>query len=209
MNIPNAITAARIALCPVIPFLALASGVTSRYAAFLVFLLAALSDIWDGQLARRYGWVTDTGKLLDPLADKFLLVCTLVPLYVISHRADGLGALPWWGEMPLWVMLVIFGREVLVTLLRGYAVRRGVVIAAGKSGKLKMLALSVFTGAALLWYPLAATAAAAGWVDDGPWVLWQGVHGAIIGVTLALSVLLSLFSMADYLWRHRSLATRS
>ncbi|MDE2676777.1 MAG: CDP-diacylglycerol--glycerol-3-phosphate 3-phosphatidyltransferase [Gemmatimonadetes bacterium] len=208
MNIPNAITAARIAMCPVIPFLALSDGVGNRYAAFLVFLLAALTDIWDGQLARRYGWVTDTGKLLDPLADKLLLVCTFVPLYMISHRTDELGALPWWGAMPLWVVLVIFGREALVTSLRGYAVRRGIVIAAGKSGKLKTLALSVFTGAALLWYPLAATAADSGW-SGGPWELWLGLHGALIGVTLGLSVLLSLFSMADYLWRHRSLASRS
>ncbi len=208
MNIPNAITAARIALCPVIPFLALSSGVGSRYAAFLVFILAALTDIWDGQLARRYGWVTDTGKLLDPLADKLLLACTFVPLYIISHRADDLGALPWWGEMPLWVMLVIFGREVLVTVLRGYGVRRGVVIAAGKSGKLKTLALSVFTGAALLWYPLAATAADSGW-SGAPWALLSGLLSPLIGITLGLSVLLSLFSMTDYLWRHRSLAARN
>ena len=208
MNIPNAITAARIALCPVIPFLALSGGTATRYAAFFVFLLAALTDIWDGQLARRYGWVTDTGKLLDPLADKLLLVCTFVPLYIISHRVDDLGALPWWGEMPLWVMLVIFGREVFVTVLRGYAVRRGVVIAAGKSGKLKTLALSVFTGAALLWYPLTATAADSEW-SGAPWTLARELHGAVIGITLGLSVLLSLFSMADYLWRHRSLATRS
>lgn len=205
MNIPNAITVARIALCPVIPFLALSSGTTSRYAAFFVFLLAALTDIWDGQLARRYGWVTDTGKLLDPLADKLLLVCTFVPLYVISHRAGDLGGLPWWGAMPLWVMGVIFGREVLVTVLRGYAVRRGIVIAAGWSGKLKTLALSVFIGAALLWYPLAADT---GW-NGAPWALWRGLHAALIGLTLGLSVLLSVFSMADYLWRYRSLASRS
>ncbi len=194
-------------MCPVIPFLALSSGVSSRYAAFVVFLVAALTDIWDGQLARRHGWVTDTGKLLDPLADKLLLACTFAPLYFISHRPDDSGALPWWGAMPLWVVLVIFGREVLVTVLRGYAVRRGIVIAAGRSGKLKTLALSVFTGAALLWYPLAATAADRVWTGM-PWALWSWLHGAVIGVTLGLSVLLSLFSMADYLWRHRSLAAR-
>lgn len=205
MNIPNAITVARIALCPVIPFLALSSGITSRYAAFFVFLLAALTDIWDGQLARRYGWVTDTGKLLDPLADKLLLVCTFVPLYVISHRADDLGGLPWWGAMPLWVMGVIFGREVLVTVLRGYAARRGTVIAAGWSGKLKTLALSVFIGAALLWYPLAADTGWSGMVLAS----WRVAHAALIGFTLGLSVLLSVFSMADYLWRYRSLASRS
>lgn len=207
MNIPNAITVARIALCPVIPFLALSSGVASRYAAFFVFLVAALTDIWDGMLARRYGWVTDTGKLLDPLADKLLLACSFVPLYIISHRTGDLGGLPWWGDLPLWVVLVIFGREVLVTALRGYAVRRGSVIAAGWSGKFKTLALSVFIGAALLRYPLAATATEMGWSGTA-WALWLGLHDALIGVTLGLSVFLSLFSMADYLWRYRSLVAR-
>ena len=205
MNIPNAITVARIALCPVIPFLALSSGVASRYAAFVVFVVAALTDIWDGMLARRYGWVTDAGKLLDPLADKLLLACTFVPIYFVSRRPGDLGGLPWWGDLPLWVVLVIFGREVLVTALRGYAVRRGVVIGAGWSGKVKTLALSVFIGAALLRYPLLATAAEMGWSGTA-WTLWLGLHDAVIGVTLGLSVLLSLFSMADYLWRHRTLA---
>lgn len=205
MNIPNLITVIRIALCPVVFLLALSGGVASRYAAFLVFLVAALTDIWDGQLARRHGWVTDMGKLLDPIADKLLLVCTFVPLYMISHRPGETGALPGWGAMPLWVIAVIFAREVLVTILRGYAVRKGVVIAAGKSGKYKTLVLCIFTGAALLWYPLVQSAAELGW-SGGAWGVWRAVHAALITVTLGLAVFLSLFSLGDYLWRHRTVA---
>lgn len=205
MNIPNLITVSRIALCPVVFLLAVSGGVASRYAAFAVFLVAALTDIWDGQLARKHGWVTDAGKLLDPIADKLLLVCTFVPLYLISHRPGELEALPGWGAMPLWVIVVIFAREVLVTMLRGYAVRKGVVIAAGQSGKYKTLVLCVFIGAALLWYPLAQSAAAMGW-SGGAWGVWRAVHSALITLTLGLAVFLSVFSLGDYLWRHRAVA---
>lgn len=204
MNIPNVITASRIALCPVVLLLALSASVPSRYAAFLVFLVAALSDIWDGQLARKYGWVTDLGKLLDPIADKLLLACTFVPLYLISHRPGELNAIPGWGAMPLWVIIVIFAREVLVTMLRGYAVRKGVVLAAGKSGKYKTLVLSVFIGAALLWYPLAGSAAELGW-SGGAWDAWRTLHSGLTAITLGVAVFLSLFSLGDYLWRHRAL----
>ena len=202
------ITTARIALCPIVFLLALSAGTGARYAAFVVFLLAALTDIWDGQLARKHGWVTDLGKLLDPLADKLLLVCTFVPLYLISGRPGDFNDLPGWGSLPLWVIIVIFGREVIVTLLRGYAVRRGVVIAAGKSGKYKTLVLSVFTGAALLWYPLLLSAAELRW-SGGLWGMFRSVHAVLIAVTLGLAVLLSLLSMVDYLWRYRSLVAGS
>ena len=59
--------------------LVIAQGTGARYGAFTLFVLAALSDVWDGHLARKHGWITDMGKLLDPLADKFLLVAVFVP----------------------------------------------------------------------------------------------------------------------------------
>src|SRR5688572_24036172 len=134
-TLPNIITVARIAACPVIFFLALAPGIGARVWAFVLFVAAALSDVWDGWLARRYDLITDVGKLLDPIADKLLLVATFVPFYIVSHRGTEADLIPWWGAMPVWVLVVIFGRELFITLFRGYAVRRGVVIPAGKSGK--------------------------------------------------------------------------
>jgi CDP-diacylglycerol--glycerol-3-phosphate 3-phosphatidyltransferase len=191
--------------CPAIFLLAMAPGVGARFWAFAVFVVAGLSDVWDGYLARRYDLVTDVGKLLDPLADKLLLAATLIPFYLISHGRGEAGLLPWWGPLPLWVLLVIFGRELLITVFRSFAVRRGVVIAAGTAGKRKALLQALFSGGLLLWYPLAATVQARGWSSLATVRAWMTVHGAWVAVTLALALILTVYSMLDYLWRYRSL----
>lgn len=204
MNVPNAISVARIAACPVISWLALSPGVVHRYAAFSLFLVAALSDVWDGHLARKHGWITDTGKLLDPVADKLLLASTFIPFYFITRRPEDVGAIPWWGVMPVWVLAVIFGRELFMTVFRGYAARRGVVIAAGKSGKYKALMQNFFIGGLLFWYAVTSTASARGW-SGGAWSAWEHFNSAWVGIMLAVAVGLTVFSMGDYLWRYRAL----
>jgi len=203
LTLPNVITLTRIAATPVIFLLALSPGIGARIAAFVLFVVAGLSDVWDGYLARRHGWVTDMGKLLDPVADKLLLVATLVPFYIISHRQAPEGLVPWWGPLPAWVLIVIFGRELLITVFRGYAARRGIVIAAGRSGKRKALLQNLFAGGLLLWYPILDLSSARGW-HGWAWTAWRGFHGAWIGLTLALALLLTVYSMLDYLWRYRS-----
>lgn len=205
LTLPNVITLVRIAACPAIFFLAVAPGVTPRLWAFVLFVAAGLSDVWDGYLARRYGWITDVGKLLDPLADKLLMAATLIPFYIVSHAGDPLGLVPWWGPLPLWVLLVIFGREILITLFRSYAARKGVVIAAGVTGKRKALLQNLFAGGLLLWYPLRAMAEARGWEALAAWRIWAALHGAWVAITLALAIVLTIYSMLDYLWRYRSL----
>jgi CDP-diacylglycerol--glycerol-3-phosphate 3-phosphatidyltransferase len=202
-TLPNLITVLRIGVCPVIFALAMSPGVGERLWAFVLFVVAGLSDVWDGWLARKYGWITDLGKLLDPLADKLLLAATFVPFYLLSHRGPQ-WALPWWGPLPLWVVLVIFGREVLITLFRSYAVRTGVVIAAGVIGKRKALLQSLFIGGLLLWYPLLTLASRGGWETVPAWRAWSAFHGSWIAVTLAGALLLTVYSMLDYLWRYRS-----
>ncbi len=206
MSIPNAISVARITLCPVISWLALSPDRFERYAAFVVFLVAALSDVWDGHLARKHGWISDAGKLLDPIADKLLMASAFIPFYFITRRDDPFGELPLWGTLPIWVIAVVFGRELCVTLFRGYAVRRGMVIAAGKSGKYKSLVTNIFIGSLLLWYPLLLSADDAGWTD-GFWDVWQFFHTSLVAITLALAVFLTLFSLADYLRRYRYVLT--
>jgi CDP-diacylglycerol--glycerol-3-phosphate 3-phosphatidyltransferase len=195
---------ARIAMCPVIFWLAMSSGAAARFGAFLLFVVAGLSDVWDGYLARRYDLITDIGKLLDPIADKLLLLVTFVPFYLISHRGSELDLLPWpWGALPMWVMIVILGRELFITLFRQYAVRRGVVIAAGKSGKHKALFQSLFVGGLLLLYPLRIVADDRGW-EGGLWEAWSRFHGAWVSITLAVAIVLTVYSMFDYLWSYRS-----
>jgi CDP-diacylglycerol--glycerol-3-phosphate 3-phosphatidyltransferase len=158
-----------------------------------------------GYLARRYDQITDVGKLLDPIADKLLLVVTFIPFFIISHRGFETDLIPWWGPMPVWVLVVIFGREIFITLFRSYAVGRGVVIAAGKSGKQKTLLQALFIGGLLLWYPLRMLAESRMWDIDGLYGYWSALHTGWIGVTLVLALILTIYSMLDYLWSYRSL----
>ena len=203
-NLPNVITVGRIVACPAIFVLALSPSAGARLVAFVLFVVAGLSDLWDGYLARKHGWITDVGKLLDPLADKLLLVSTFIPFYIISHREGELGLIPWWGMLPMWVLIVILGRELLVTLFRQWAVRQDVVIAAGTSGKYKTLLQNLFSGGLLLWYPLQEFANAWG-LANLPYRTFAQVHSAWIGVTLALALILTIYSMVDYLWTYRAL----
>ncbi len=146
MNLPNAITVARIAASPLIAWLPFAPNTASRLTAFVLYLAAAITDYWDGHLARTRNLVTDLGRLLDPLADKLLLVATFVPMLWLMGAATpllmpagvpdaarpplafvtpvGFVTLPWW------VAAVVLGREALMTAFRQYAARRGLVIAA-------------------------------------------------------------------------------
>ncbi|MBT8488863.1 MAG: CDP-diacylglycerol--glycerol-3-phosphate 3-phosphatidyltransferase [Gemmatimonadetes bacterium] len=202
INLPNVITVSRIAICPVIFWLALSPSLTARFAAFGLFFAAGLSDVWDGYLARRYDQITDMGKLLDPIADKLLLVVTLIPFYVISHRGEVLDAVPWWGPFPLWVLVVIFGRELFITVFRAYAARRGVVIAAGVAGKRKALFQMFFIGGLLLWYPLSRLGAQEAW-NGWFWGFFDTGLRAWVAVTLAVAIVLTVYSMIDYLWSYR------
>jgi CDP-diacylglycerol--glycerol-3-phosphate 3-phosphatidyltransferase len=203
-NLPNVITVGRIVACPAVLFLALSPSMGARFAAFVLFVGAGLSDLWDGYLARKHGWVTNVGKLLDPAADKLLLLSTFIPFYVISHRGGEEGLIPWWGALPMWVLIVILGRELLVTLFRQWAVRHDVVIAAGTSGKYKALLQNLFSGALLLWYPLQELAGTLGLAN----VFYRAFvefHAAWIGLTLGFALILTIYSMVDYLWSYRGL----
>jgi CDP-diacylglycerol--glycerol-3-phosphate 3-phosphatidyltransferase len=207
LNLPNILTVLRIAACPAVFFLALSGTVGTGLAAFALFVAASVTDLWDGYLARKHGLVTDIGKLLDPIADKLLVVATFIPLYMISHRGDAGAALPYWGALPMWVLVVIFGRELAITVFRSYAARRGHVIAAGQSGKYKAFIQNLFVGGALLWYPVLGMASSRGW-EGGFWSLWTGFHGAWIGVMLLVALVLTVYSMFDYLWSYRTLVLR-
>ena len=204
LNLPNLITIARILACPAVFVLVFLPSVPLRLTAFVLFVAAGLSDLWDGYLARKRGLVTDLGKLLDPLADKLLLVATFIPFYILSHGEGPVGPLPFLGPLPLWVVLVIFGRELAITILRSWAARRGVVISAGKSGKYKAFIQNLFIGGLLLWYPLQMLSLEGGW-SGGFWSFWGWLHGGWIVVMLAVALLLTVFSLGDYLWKYRSL----
>jgi CDP-diacylglycerol---glycerol-3-phosphate 3-phosphatidyltransferase len=205
LNLPNLITIGRIILAVLIIPLLFREQFTPRMLAFVVFLTAAFSDLWDGHLARSRGLITDLGKLLDPIADKLLLAATVLPFYLLSHGESPDAPFPWFGGVfPLWIMLLIFGREAFITLFRSWAARRGVVIPAGQSGKYKTVFQNVFIGSSILWYALHSAARTQGW--DGPvWSGWQTFHFAFSVLTLSVAVVLTVYSMVVYLWGYRSL----
>ena len=138
--IPNTVTFLRAALVPLIlVLLAVGDELTAaRWWAFLVFVFAALTDTFDGWVARRLSGVSAFGAFADPVADKLLIVGTLA-------------ALALFGELPWWVFMVITGREALVTLLRVLVVRRsGVVVPATGWGKLKTVMQIIAVAAVIL-----------------------------------------------------------
>jgi CDP-diacylglycerol--glycerol-3-phosphate 3-phosphatidyltransferase len=142
-NLPNTITMMRIGVVPIlclIPFFMTESGSTLMAWCFIV---AASSDLLDGYLARRSNEVTRVGKLLDPLADKLLVTTALIMLMAVG-RLSGL----WAGLM----VVVILGRELAVTGLRGIASSHGQVMAASWQGKVKAVTQNVAVGALLFHY---------------------------------------------------------
>lgn len=123
MNLPNKLTLLRIIAIPIfIVFLMMGH----RYIATIIFIAAALTDMLDGHIARKYDLVTNFGKLMDPLADKLLVMSALVCLVEL-------------GQVAGWMVIVILAREFAVTGLRQVAAAEGIVIAAGITGKIKTI----------------------------------------------------------------------
>lgn len=198
VNLPNAITTMRVLLAPVVTFLLMQPGSGSRVLAFAVFLLAAVSDLVDGELARRRGEVTDFGKLVDPIADKLLLVATLIPFYALTLKDPQLGGLPLFGGIPLWMLIVFFSREALITGLRSASARRGIVVPASTLGKRKALAQSIFIGSMILWLAYRSALQERGW-SGALNRFWNGLHGWFTSASLILALALTVVSLAVYL----------
>src|SRR6476660_2811065 len=135
-TIPNILTVARIAITPVIAALPFIAGYWPKIVCLVIFIAASVTDILDGRLARRYNEVSDLGKKLDPIADKLLLLATLAPIWWISRQRQDLYDIPLWGSIPLWVCLLLLGRELAMTGFRWWAKGQGVIIPAGGAGKL-------------------------------------------------------------------------
>lgn len=204
-TLPNILTLARIALTPVIALLPFITGYAPKLIAFLVFLAAAISDIYDGRLARRRDEITDLGKMLDPLADKLLLFATLIPIYWITRYPMQQYEIPWWGSLPLWVAVLLVGRELAMTVFRHVAKRRGVVIAAAGAGKAKTIVQDIFIGATIAWFAWKDMRVAFGWQRGWLGAFWEQFHGTVVAITLAGAVLLTAYSLAVYVYRYRKL----
>jgi len=181
INVPNLLTLTRILLIPVFVVLFATPDPHRSIIAAIVFAVAAVTDLLDGYLARRSGQVTKLGKLLDPIADKLLVLSALILLV----NVDRVSAL---------VAILIIAREVAVTGIRAIAATEGMIIAAETTGKYKM-ALQVI---AIVLLILEGTALSA----------LGNLHLAGI-VTLYLSLILGYVSGAQYVWSFwRQVATK-
>jgi CDP-diacylglycerol--glycerol-3-phosphate 3-phosphatidyltransferase len=144
VNVANALTVVRLVLVPVflvVLFVDSGQSAAWRWAAFAVFVVASLTDTFDGDLARRWGLVTDFGKIADPIADKALTGAALVGLSML-------------GELAWWITLTIAARELGVTLLRFWVLRHG-VIPASRGGKIKTVLQTLALGLAIMPLPAA------------------------------------------------------
>lgn len=175
-NIPNTLTVARLALIPAILFSFDGAFRHHQLVAFGLFVLASLSDSLDGRIARRYAKVTTVGKFLDPLADKLLILAVLALLV-----QDAL--------LPAWVVVVVVGRELLITGLRTIGAAQGLIIAATPFGKTKTISQMLAVGLIMLERPYPTL-------------------GTVALVAVAIAVLFTVFSGLDYLWRYRRLLYR-
>ena len=207
-TLPNILTIARICLTPVIALLPFISGYWPKVIAFVTFIAVAVTDIFDGWLARKRNEVSELGQLLDPIADKLLLFAMLVPIFWITRHPTILVdyRIKWWGSLPVWVLLLLVGRELGITAFRFFAKRRGVVIPAIGAGKLKAVVQNVFIGATIGWFAwkdYLATHRFAGWFRD----FWDQFHGWVVAVTLGIAVVLTVYSLVVYLYRYRALIT--
>jgi CDP-diacylglycerol--glycerol-3-phosphate 3-phosphatidyltransferase len=170
-NLPNLITAFRILLVPVLIVLLQHPGRAAGLLAAFTFHLACWSDFLDGYLARRHGITTTLGKLLDPLADKLIVMTALVMLTAMPREP----------RVPAWIVVLIVGRELAVTGLRAVALSEGIVLAAEELGKYKTIFQMLALHGLLLHYTFLGVDFFAG----GMYFLWP-------------ALVLSLWSGVDY-----------
>lgn len=163
MNLPNGLTIIRVFAIPLILILLFSSGRFFQVVTAILFLSVSVTDTLDGYLARRRGMVTTLGKFLDPLADKLLIVTSLIAL--IPARG-----------IPFWIVIVIVGREIVVTGLRGIAASQDIVISASELGKYK----TFFETSAIFLLILKETYLSINFFQIGMGLLWVAMALAVL-----------------------------
>lgn len=191
MNLANRLTMSRILLTFVFMFFLFCHGLMFKVLSLVAFILAALSDLFDGIIAQRRNMITDFGRLMDPIADKILVLAAFAA-FVQLQLIDA------------WMFMIIVSREILITSLRLFALNKGKVLSAARAGKhktvLQMLVIFIILGFILLkeivlkyytWNPS-----------------WESLFRQGIFYLMLLTVGLTLYSGLSYLWENRKVITR-
>ena len=172
MNLPNKLTLMRVLMVPpFVLFLLGDFGVTGDIIAMVLFLAASFTDYLDGHIARKYNLVTNFGKFMDPLADKLLVGSAAICLTAI-------------GRIPAWAVVILIGREFVISGFRLIAAERGIVIAAGWLGKIKTVIQMVMTVALLIHLDMPA---------------WHMLELILIWA----ATIMTLWSLVDYIVKNR------
>ena len=185
MNLPNTLTLSRIVLSIVLVYLLEQGSSMGNILAAIVFAIASLTDFCDGHFAKKRGLVSDFGKIMDPIADKILLLSTFG---VLAH----IHMIAWW------MFIVIAIREVLVTVSRLLAIRHGQVLAAEQAGKIKTVVQIIAVSAILLYLVAQQSEICSFWFYNVQ-NIWQLTNQGL----MILAVILTIFSGIEY-YRNKS-----
>jgi CDP-diacylglycerol---glycerol-3-phosphate 3-phosphatidyltransferase len=191
MNLANRLTMSRILLTFVFMFFLFCQGLWPKVASLIVFILAALSDLFDGMIAQRRNMVTDFGRLMDPIADKILVLAAFAAFVQLQL-------------IEAWMFVIIIAREIMITSLRLFALNKGKVLSAARAGKhktvLQMAVIFMILGFILLkeialkystWNPA-----------------WEKIFRQGIFFLMLVTVGLTLYSGLSSLWQNRKIITR-
>jgi len=191
MNIANKLTVARIILTFVFMFFLFCHGPWAKVLALAIFIFAALSDFFDGRIAHQKNMVTDFGKLMDPIADKILVLAAFTA-FVQMQLIDA------------WMFVIIVSREILITSLRLFALNKGKVLSAAKVGKHKTVSQMV-----VIFYILGFVVFKEVMLAFFTWnPAWERFFRDSIYVLMLLTVGLTLYSGLYYLWENRKVIAR-
>lgn len=188
MNLPNKLTITRIILTFVFIYFISKEGLSSIVAATLLFILACLTDFADGYIAKKYHLISDFGKLMDPIADKFLILAAFlafVRMQVVEN----------------WMVILILGREIIVTSLRIFALTKTKVLAAERAGKHKTVSQMAAIFAILGFIIFKESLYSRSQWSDSIEIWWK----CGIDMLMLITVGLTLISGLSYLWNNRKI----
>ncbi len=191
MNLANRLTMLRILLTFIFMFFLFCQGLWAKAASLVVFMLAALSDLFDGLIAQRWNMVTDFGRLMDPIADKILVLAAFAA-FVQMQLIDA------------WMFVIIVSREILITSLRLFALNKGKVLSAARAGKHKTVSQMAVIFAILGFILLKEIV-----LKYSTWnPAWEKIFRQGIFFLMLLTLGLTLYSGLSYLWENRKVIAR-
>jgi len=191
MNIANRLTMSRIFLTFVFMFFLSVQGLWAKVLALVIFIIAALTDLFDGMIAQRKNMVTDFGRLMDPIADKILVLAAFA-VFVQMQLVDA------------WMFVIIVSREILITSLRLFALNKGKVLSAARAGKHKTVSQMLVIFAILGFVVLKETV-----LTYSTWnPAWEKFFQQGIYILMLITVALTLYSGLSYLWENRKIIAK-